>query len=615
MCGIIGVASPSVDIDAVKAGLANIRYRGPDHTQVMQDGNTILGHNRLSIIDLDARSHQPFQSADKRFVIVFNGEIYNFRALRKELGGHGHKFRTESDTEVIVAGYAEWGTNCFKKFHGMFALALYDNLNREIILARDRFGEKPLFYSVTSDGFAFCSELNPFRRILKNLKIDTSSLIDFLHLGFIPAPKTVYENINKLLPGYYLKFSCEGNKITEMSPYFDLSFSEAFSKTSRTELKEAFRHTGEKVASEISVSDVSLGAFLSGGLDSAGSVYFLKRANQELETFTAGFSHEEFDESTYASITARHLNVRNINKVIDQEDFVSEYRTMVEHYGEPHNDFSFIPTHLICREAAKHHTVMISGDGADELFCGYPRYHKLRWYATTSGLTPLYRLGASLSNLLPMHSNVRNQLHLFGLDEVDFYLTIMSKAFQPREIDLIAGPVLKEKLTQYSTRAVIRDQLKNCSDYGILQKLRYLDIKLTLADDMLVKVDRASMANSIEVRPFYLHPLIADFAFNLSINDLVTFREDKYFLKMFFADKLPMQNVFRKKMGFVFPLKELVTGPLRPFFEDCIRHLPEELINKKYISTIVANHTKGRRNYTAQLNSLMNLGLWISSYG
>lgn len=615
MCGIIGVVSPSIGIDDVKAGLAEIRYRGPDHTQAMQDGDTILGHNRLSIIDLDARSHQPFQSTDKRLAIVFNGEIYNFREIRKDLAKRGHTFRTESDTEVILAAYAEWDTNCFTKFHGMFALALYDASKKEIVLARDRFGEKPLFYSLMGGTFAFCSELNPFRRLLKNLKIDTNSLIDFLHLGFIPAPKTVYEGIKKLLPGNYLKFSCTENKIVAISQYFDLRFPEAFGKTNRASLKEKFQDTGARVASEISVSDVSLGAFLSGGVDSAGSVYFLKGANQELETFTAGFIHDEFDESTYAAVTARHLDVKNVNKVIDEEDFVSEYQTMVEHYGEPHNDFSFIPTHLICREAAKHHTVMISGDGADELFCGYPRYHKLKWYASVPGLAPALRLGAPLFNLLPMHSNVRNQAQLAAYDEMDFYLTIMSKAFQPREIDLIAGPVLKEHLTHYTTREVIREQLKNCSDYGILQKLRYLDIKFTLADDMLVKVDRASMANSIEVRPFYLHPLIADFAFNLSVDDLVTFREDKYFLKMFFADKLPRQNVFRKKMGFVFPLRELVTGPLKPFFDDCIRHLPEELINKKYISTILANHTKGGRNYTAQLNSLMNLGFWIGRYG
>lgn len=615
MCGIIGIVSPSVDIDDVKTGLAGIRYRGPDHTQLMQDGNTILGHNRLSIIDLDARSHQPFQSADKRFAIVFNGEIYNFREIRKDLVTLGYKFRTESDTEVILASYAEWGTRCFIKFHGMFALAIYDNQRKEIILVRDRFGEKPLFYSLTGGTFAFCSELNPFRHLIKKLKTDTCSLIDFLHLGFIPAPRTIYQEVKKLLPGHFLKFSCVENKIVAMSQYFDLRFPEAFSNTSREKLKEMFQHTGEGVASEISVSDVSLGAFLSGGVDSAGSVYFLKSANQDLETFTAGFSHEEFDESGYASVTARHLDVKNINRSVHQDDFVSEYQTMVEHYGEPHNDFSFIPTHLICREAAKHHTVMISGDGADELFCGYPRYHKLRWYASAPGLAPLLKLGSPVFNLLPIHSNLRNQAQLVGLNEVDFYLTIMSKAFQPREIDLIAGPVLKEHLTHYSTRDVIRDQLKNCPDYGILQKLRYLDIKLTLADDMLVKVDRASMANSIEVRPFYLHPLIADFAFNLSVNDLVTFREDKYFLKMFFSDKLPRQNVFRKKMGFVFPLKELITGPLKPFFEDCIRHLPEELIDKKYISTILANHVKGGRNYTPQLNSLMNLGLWINRYG
>lgn len=613
MCGILGVVSPSIHVESVRTALSLIRYRGPDHTQTLQEGNIILGHNRLSIIDLEARSNQPFQSSDKRFTIVFNGEIYNFREIRQELIKAGHKFRTESDTEVILESYARWGDGCFEKFHGMFALALYDYDKKEIILARDRFGEKPLFYSLRDETFAFCSELKPLRHLLKDLKMDSNALIDYLHFGFIPAPKTIYQDVKKLLPGCYLRFSCE-KKVITINQYYDLSFTEQLRNVDHDRLKEIFQDTGEKVASEISVSDVSVGAFLSGGVDSGGTVYFLKQANQTIETFTAGFTHKEFDESAYALETARHLGVKNVARTVRQEDFVSEYQNMVEHYAEPHNDFSFIPTHLICREAANHHTVMISGDGADELFCGYPRYHKLRWYASMPKFRHLFKAGASIAKLLPTHSNVRNQAQLLGLDEIDFYLTIMCKTFQPEEIHRIVGPGLRHNLAHYTSREIIAEQLKYCGNYGTLQKLRYLDIKLTLADDMLVKVDRASMANSIEVRPFYLHPLIAQFAFDLSINDLVTYTEDKYFLKMFFSNKLPRQNVFRKKMGFVFPLRQLVAGPLKPFFDECISYLPEEIINKKYISTILANHAKGNRNYTAQLNSLMNLGLWLHTY-
>lgn len=615
MCAILGVISPSVDEDVVRASLADLKYRGPDHTGVLHDGSITLGHNRLSIIDLDARSHQPFQSADKRFSVIFNGEVYNFRALRDELTGYGHKFTTSSDTEVVLASFRQWGTDCFVKFHGMFSLALYDHIEREIVLARDRFGEKPLFYFQEGDTFAFCSELGPLRRILRKTRVDLTSIVDFLHFGFVPAPKTIYEGVRKLQPGYYLKYSCEQNRTISISPYYELRFPQSYRGLNSDKLAEMFQATGDAVASEISIADVPLGAFLSGGVDSAGSVYFLRSATNQLSTFTAGFSHPEYDESAFAQETAQHLNVRNINTLIQEEDFSAEYQRMVKHYGEPNNDFSFIPTYLICKEAAKYHTVMISGDGADELFCGYPRYHKLKWYAANSRLRPLMRLGAHALSLLPEYSSLRYQTQIMTLDEIGMYLAIMSKSFQADEVSAIGGPAIRHELTHYSPREVISQYLSECRDYDVLNKLRYLDIKMTLADDMLVKVDRASMANSIEVRPFYLHPLIADFAFNLSIDDLVTLREDKYFLKQFFLDKLPKGNVRRPKRGFLFPLKEFISGSLRLFFDDCIQHLPDELINKDQISTILAYHSKRSRNYTAQLNSLMHLGYWFKTFG
>lgn len=615
MCGILGAVSNSALNYDIRAGLSEIRYRGPDHTLILNEGNVTLGHNRLSIIDLDSRSNQPFQSHDNRFTIIYNGEIYNFREIRRLLITHGFTFRTQSDTEVIVASYQKWGLECLIKFHGMFAFALLDNVKKEIILARDRFGEKPLFYSLKHGDLIFSSELRVFKNLIQGLKMDFNSVLDFLHFGFIPAPKTIYEDVFKVLPGSFMRYSLEEKRITSAAQYYSLSFSGIHSRLNAQQKTEMFEGIGASVASEISIADVSLGAFLSGGVDSGGSVYFLKNANSTIQTFTAGFDHEEFDESGYASDAANHLGVGNINKRISEADFIKDYNSMIRHYAEPHNDFSFIPTYLICKEAAPYHKVMISGDGADELFCGYPRYHKLKLFSAAQKLRPLLSSVATLAKFLPHHSNVRRHLHFIGSNPVDFYLAIMSMNFQPHEILQIAGPLLLQHFKHYTPYELIDKLLKDCSHSSPLEKLRYLDIKLTLADDMLVKVDRASMANSMEVRPFYLHPLMADFALNLSIDDLVTLKQDKFFLKRFFSTRLPPQNVFRRKMGFVFPLKNLISGSLKPFFNDCINHLPAELINKKQINAILSMHLKGNRNFTPQLNSLMTLGLWIKSNG
>ncbi len=612
MCGILGQVAENTDIELFRRALATIGYRGPDHTGIVVHENVLLGHNRLSILDLDPRSHQPFRLNDQSAMVIFNGEIYNYKQIRSELSKLGHQFSTESDTEVVLKSYKQWRSKCLIKFHGMFALAILDLETQSLLLARDRFGEKPLFYSEASGaGFWFGSEIKAIKKLLPfQLEIDQSAIIDFLHFGFIPAPKSIYSKVKKLPPGHFLEYDVSSRKITQKKEFYSVDFSKKNNKTFEEKLSE-FNELSIKVASEISISDVSLGAFLSGGVDSSGSVYYLKQVHKDINTFTAGFSSQNFDESSYASLVASTLNVKNTNQRIEYGDFVSSYEKMVKMYDEPHNDFSFIPTYLICKQASEFHTVMISGDGSDEIFCGYPRYHKLALFEKFRKLGVLKKLLAGAAHLLPRSSDLRRQTLLLDREDNDFFLYIMSLNFSPDEAHEIYGDDLVKLAKEYSPKSVIQDYLRMVPDDSLIQKQRYLDIKMTLADDMLVKVDRASMANSIEVRPFYLHPLITDFAFTLKVEDLVSLKVDKLILKKLLEGAIPSSILYRPKMGFTFPLKELILTDLKPFFDECVSSIPEGIINKKRIETIVNLHRKGDRNYVAQLHSIMNLGYWI----
>lgn len=613
MCGILGQITENNQRDLVLKALKEIHHRGPDNSSYEIFGNVVLGHNRLSILDLDVRSNQPFSSYDNQLIIIFNGEIYNFQKIKAELIEMGHDFKTTSDTEVVVHAYKQWGIESFKRLHGMFALCILDRTKNKVVLARDRFGEKPLFYyHDQKQGLFFASELKALKILIGGKpEIDSTAILDYLHFGFVPAPKSIYKNLFKVKPGYFLEFSISNNSIVQCQPYYNIQFQKE-NHRSFEQKKEEFDQIAKQVAKEISISDVSLGAFLSGGVDSSGAVAYLKQSNQKISTFTAGFDVDNYDESIYAELVAKHLNVQNTNKKITYEDFKVAYGKMVKMYDEPHNDFSFIPTYLICKEAAKHHKVMISGDGADEIFCGYPRYHKLKKFEMLQKFKSIGKVISKIASLLPVTSNLRRQAILLEKSGVDFFYYIMCLNFSPDMADQVYGQVLKETASNYTSRSIIDEHLRELGlEKSLIQQQRYLDIKMTLADDMLVKVDRASMANSLEVRPFYLHPLLTDFAFSLSPNELVTSKDDKHFLKKCLEKYLPNSILYRSKMGFTFPLKEQLLKELRPFFDECISYLPDNLINKEGINRLIDLHNKGDRNFIPQLNSLMFLGYWL----
>lgn len=612
MCGILGQISAKVDRQKFKNALSLVKYRGPDYSGVYQNNNLIFGHNRLSIIDLDIRSNQPFVSVCENYVIVFNGEIYNFRTVKKELVGKGYTFKTESDTEVIVHAFKEWNTQCFRRLYGMFALAIYDLNANKITIARDRVGEKPLFYLLNESEFIFSSEIKAIKSLHADLSINHESLIDYLHFGYVPGPKAIYNEIKKLDPGAFITIDYDTLKIVNEDFYYKLDLWSGITNYTIDQKIEQFDDVFKKVAKEISISDVSFGAFLSGGVDSSGVVSYLKDVHPDLNAFTISFEDKKFDETEYAKIVAKHVGVNHFIKQVKADDVFEVYDKMVDLYDEPFNDFSFIPTYYVCKAAKEYGTMVISGDGADELFCGYRRYHKIQQFEYIRKF-PLLRKGiAGMANLLPDSSDLKHQIRGIGKGDSDLLFYILSMVFKTNELEGIAEKKLKDILHGYSSKSVVEESLKSTPrDSSLLQKMRYLDIKHTLTNDMLVKVDRASMINSLEVRAFYLHPLILNFASTLSDKDLASDKTSKYFLKKFFEKRLPKEILYRPKMGFTPPMYQWMNSSLKPIMNEAIEYLPKEYFNRQKIKKLIEKPLGSTLNHTLQMHSLMFLGYWM----
>lgn len=612
MCGIAGQIGPEIREEEFREALSLTKYRGPDHTGIYRHNHLIFGHNRLSVIDLDARSNQPFVSSCGNYVIAFNGEIYNFRTVKAELEKKGYVHHTTSDTEVILHAFKEWNTLCFSKLYGMFALAIYDIRANTVTLARDRVGEKPVFYLHNDSEFIFSSEIKAIKKLHPDVSISNEALMDYLHFGFVPGPKSIYREIKKLDPGSFITIDINTLKIRSKEFYYKLDLWSGITGYTLDQKIEQFDAVFKQVAKEICISDVPFGAFLSGGVDSSGAVSYLKDVHPGLNAFTIGFDDKKYDETEYAKIVARHVGVNHFIKQVKADDVFEVYDKMVDLYDEPFNDFSFIPTYYVCKAAKEYGTVVISGDGADELFCGYRRYYKIKQFEHIRKF-PLIRKGlAGMAHLLPEKYDLKRQLRGIGGSDSDLLFFILSMVFKTEELDAISEQGMKRFLDNYSPKSLISETLQGVpSSIPLIQKMRYLDIKYTLANDMLVKVDRASMINSLEVRPFYLHPLILNFASTLSEKDLASSKISKYFLKKFFEKRLPKEILYRPKMGFTPPMFGWMNSVLKPVMDDAIEHLPGGYFNKQKVKNFVRKPLKNNLNHTLQMHSLMFLGHWL----
>lgn len=570
MCGIAGAVSDApVDPSVVEAMCDRLRHRGPDAdgTWTSDDRRVCLGHRRLAIVDLSPDANQPFVSADGRFVLTLNGEIYNFRPLRARLEGMGARFRTSSDTEVLLEAYRHWGADCLQELSGMFAFAIWDEAERHLFCARDRVGEKPFHYAQVGGAFVFASELKAllawpgFRH-----DIDNSAVADFLSLGFVPDPKTIWAGARKLPPGHWLvvEHGIDGRAVVK-SPvaWWDLEFDPDHSVS---DWHPAVLGALEDAAAEMSYADVPLGAFLSGGVDSSSVTAALSRAGRSVHTFTVGFDDAAYDERPWAAEVARRYRTDHTERIVVATDVAPVFdEVILWHFDEPFNDYSYLPTYYLCREAKASITVALSGDGGDELFAGYRKYRRLALRKDLDRVVPrpLVRLAARAATALDgADTSPARRLASYGGDPSGMLADMVTTGLPGASLRAAARGALAETLRQYDPRDTVSELLAAAppAEVGLVNAMRYLDLKLTLAGGILVKVDRASMAVALEARPVYLNRALIDLAARIPPSCLVDRHSSKKLLTGALAAWLPDSVLRRPKQGFAMPPGSWLAG-------------------------------------------------------
>ncbi len=572
MCGITGYwtrrGDPSAWLADLSASVEALRARGPDDhgVWVRSGGRVALGHTRLSILDLSPLGHQPMRSSDGSLTMVFNGEVYNFAMIRAELEALGHRFRSSGDSEVILAAIQQWGPKAVDKFVGMFAIALWNERERRMMLLRDRMGVKPLYYAWDGNHFWFGSELKALRAFEAwKPEIDRDAVGEYLQFGYISAPRSVYQGVSKLLPGHWLELGEVGEPVARAYWSPDTitgkleGSEEELEQRLETLLIDAFRYR--------MVSDVPVGVFLSGGIDSSLVAAMLQRfGGGELRTFTIGFDDPRFDESGHAKRVAQHLGTHHTEQILTVKDMEGVLEGWGELFDEPFGDSSGVPTYLVSRMAREHVKVALSADGGDELFNGYSHYtdvieREKSLARVPAAMRAILAKSLSLVPALPGHNARRNvnervaklRVLMPNLDRSTMYDLAMS-SWTPWEIESLLGGY-KPRATNEHCAEAFADQMARC------------DLRHFLPDDILVKVDRTTMACGLEGREPLLDHRIAEFALRLPLNLRRGALGPKHLLRKILYKYVPRELIERPKQGFAVPLARWMRGDLAPLVD------------------------------------------------
>ena len=588
-----------------------IRHRGPDDSGLRIDGECGIGMRRLSIIDLST-GHQPISNEDGSVWVVFNGEIYNYRELRDDLLRRGHAFRTHSDTETLVHLYEEFGTEGLKLLRGMFALCIWDARRRKLLLARDRLGKKPLYYAAVDGSLYFASELKCLRVAGVPLQVDEEALRLYFQFGYIPDPYSAFRAIRKLMPGCWLEYSADGTvqhgRYWKLPPFAAESAPGATPETARARLRELF---DEAVRIRL-VADVPLGAFLSGGIDSSLVVASMARASREpVKTFSIGFEESAYNELPYAALVAKRYGTEH-HEILVRPDSLELLTRLVRHFDEPFADSSAIPTYIVSEFTARHVKVALSGDGGDELFAGYPTVNNVQKYRFADGIPrSLRKVARWISGLLPYAAYGKNFLHAIAAPTaLDRYFEQNYTAYFLRQRMLMPQWMLP------ADAAWLEQALRDNFPPGaadILSQSMYFEATANLPGDMLVKVDRASMAASLEVRCPLLDHRLAEFAAGLPLAWKWRDGKGKRILLEALGDRLPPELLTRPKMGFGVPIDHWFRGPLRALVHDSIlsrRFLARGIVSPEFARYLLEEHESGRRDNQHQIYALLMLELW-----
>jgi asparagine synthase (glutamine-hydrolysing) len=619
MCGIAGIVSNeygSIDPATIHQMCQTIIHRGPDDEGVFVRGHAGLGMRRLSIIDL-AGGHQPLFNEDGTVWIVYNGEVYNFPELRPELESRGHHFRTHTDTEVIVHLYEELGAQCVEKLRGMFAFAIYDERRGRLLLARDRLGIKPLHYASFKGRLLFGSEIKSILAVQPELgRVNPQALLQYLHLGYIPDPATAFLEIHKLPPGHVLEL--ERGKVS-VRQYWDLP--EYGTQQPRSEeecLEELEQRLAEAVRIRL-ISDVPLGALLSGGVDSSTVVALMARASSApVKTFSVGFRHADFNEAPYARMVAQRFGTDH-HELILEPDVVETVQTLARSLEEPFGDSSMLPTYYISRLARQHVTVALSGDGGDELFAGYDRYRrclrkKFEWIPGWAG--HFYR--ERIYRRLPSGLRGRNLAYNASLPWEERYLQAVSLMAFERETPLLSEDFRQSVAASADALNFMRDYIRSAPAHDPLSRILYLDTKTYLPGDILTKVDRMSMLTSLEVRVPILDHVFLEWVTALPQRWKMQGDGQKRVLRKL-AERVgvPREVLDRPKQGFALPLEHWMREELKDLILSVLlepRTLQRGYLNAAGVRKMLDEHFCGRRSHWHHIWMLLMLELWHRNF-
>ena len=614
MCGIAGYfGQGDREILSRMAGLIN--YRGPDDEGFYANDKIGFAHRRLSIIDLSG-GHQPIANEDNKIRVIYNGEIYNYKELRDELKKFGHQFKTESDTEVIVHSYEQWGVDCFHRLNGMFAVAIWDERQEKLVLARDRYGEKPLYWSKTKNGLIFASEIKSIlAHPLANKNLNHLAVYQFFSFDYVPQPATIFNDIFKLENGSFLIFQ---NGEVKIENFYEIKFAESKINfaSALSQLEDLLRDSVERRLT----ADVPVGVFLSGGIDSSTVAYFAKKIRNDLKTISIGFSEPSFDESLQAKQVAKFLKTEHYHKEFKSQDLIEIVPEIIAKLDEPFGDPSILPTFLLARFARQVVKVALGGDGGDELLMGYPN-HQVQKIISRLGLSDICPKGdyfRAIENLLPVSDKnltffYKAQRYCHSLGYSALYRDFLSIGGYIRGIENMFNFKLKEpQLFNFA-----KEFLKEYPNLNYLQKVNLLFLKFYLQDDILFKVDRAGMYNGLEVRAPFLDYRLADFLNSLPLNYKLRGWQTKYLLKELMKDKLSREIVYRKKKGFGVPLTAWLRNELKDYTQEILSESEikkYDLINYSFVEKLIAEHLGRKRDNRKILWNLIIFQNWCKKY-
>jgi asparagine synthase (glutamine-hydrolysing) len=620
MCGIVGMFDTQgrreAPVERLRRMNASQLHRGPDEGGELFAPGVALGHRRLSIIDLSS-GQQPMYNHDGSVAIVYNGEIYNFPELTKELTAAGYRFKTHSDTEVVIHAWEAWGEECVKRFNGMFAFAVWDSNRQSLFLGRDRLGKKPLYYTTVDGWLCFASELKSLMTLPGiERRMDVRAIEDYFAYGYVPDPRTILRSVHKLAPAHTLL--AERGKVHAPREYWDVAF-KANGARPPAEIQEELLHRLREAVRIRLMSEVPLGAFLSGGVDSSAVVAMMAGLSADpVNTCSISFGDPKYNESQYALQVAKQFGTRHNVEQVDPADFDLLDR-LATVYDEPFADSSAIPTYRVCQLARRHVTVALSGDGGDETFAGYRRYP---WHMREERVRSVLPLGVRRSvfgtlgrlypriDWAPKYLRAKSTLESLGWDSLQGYFHSVSIIADRVRLPMYT-PEFREQLQGYHALEVLQKHAERAPTRDPLSLVQYLDLKTYLPGDILVKVDRAAMANSLEVRVPILDYTFIDWASGLPAALKLHQGEGKYVFKKSLEPVLPREVLYRDKMGFAVPIAQWFRGPLQARMRETLLSgglMEMGILDRSWVEALIKQHQSGRKDHSAALWALLMFG-------